>query len=40
MCGAPFISDYQGSARDNRYVHLFWNDSRAGTQELFTGDDL
>jgi hypothetical protein len=34
--GAQFIGDYQGLAADNLFVHLFWNDTRTGAQEIFT----
>jgi hypothetical protein len=34
--GAQFIGDYQGLAADNNYVHPFWNDTRTGSQEIFT----
>ncbi len=34
--GAEFIGDYQGLAADNTFVHLFWNDTRTGDQEVFT----
>jgi len=31
-----FIGDYQGLAVDNHFAHVFWNDTRTGTQEIFT----
>jgi hypothetical protein len=31
-----FIGDYQGLAADNQFVHPFWNDTRTGSQEIFT----
>jgi hypothetical protein len=34
--GAAFIGDYHGLAADNHFVHLFWNDTRTGAQEVFT----
>lgn len=34
--GLQFIGDYQGLAVDNAYVYPFWNDSRTGTQQIFT----
>ena len=34
--GMQFIGDYQGLAVDNRFVHPLWNDSRTGSQQLFT----
>ena len=34
--GSQFIGDYQGLAADNRFVHPFWNDTRTGSQEIFT----
>lgn len=34
--GQQFIGDYQGLAADNIFVHPFWNDSRTGSQEIFT----
>ena len=34
--GLQFIGDYQGMAADNLYVHPFWNDTRTGSQEIFT----
>ncbi|TME09352.1 MAG: exo-alpha-sialidase, partial [Chloroflexi bacterium] len=33
--GQQFIGDYQGLAADNHFVHLFWNDTRTGKQEIF-----
>ncbi len=30
-----FIGDYQGLAVDNHFAHVFWNDTRTGTQEIF-----
>jgi hypothetical protein len=38
--GSQFIGDYQGLAADNQFVHLFWNDTRSGTQEIFTATVL
>ena len=34
--GAQFIGDYQGLAADDHFVHPFWNDTRTGSQEIFT----
>ncbi len=34
--GNQFIGDYQGLAVDDHFVHPFWNDTRTGTQEIFT----
>ena len=34
--GQGFIGDYQGLSADNLFVHPFWNDTRTGTQEIFT----
>jgi hypothetical protein len=34
--GSQFIGDYQGLAADNSFVHPFWNDTRTGSQEIFT----
>lgn len=34
--GLQFIGDYQGLAADNTFVHPFWNDTRTGSQEIFT----
>lgn len=34
--GNQFIGDYQGLATDNTFVHPFWNDTRTGSQEIFT----
>ncbi|MGZ6392409.1 MAG: sialidase family protein, partial [Ktedonobacterales bacterium] len=34
--GAQFIGDYQGLAADDRFVHPFWNDTRTGSQEIYT----
>jgi hypothetical protein len=34
--GNGFIGDYQGLAATNDYVHPFWNDTRTGSQEIFT----
>ncbi len=34
--GAEFIGDYQGLTADNHFVHLFWNDTRPGDQEIYT----
>ncbi len=34
--GSQFIGDYQGLAAGNSFVHPFWNDTRTGTQEIFT----
>jgi hypothetical protein len=31
-----FIGDYQGLAVDNHFAHVFWNDTRTGSQEIFT----
>jgi hypothetical protein len=34
--GNRFLGDYQGLAVDNTFAHPFWNDTRAGSQQLFT----
>lgn len=34
--GSQFIGDYQGLAADNHFAHPFWNDTRTGSQEIFT----
>lgn len=34
--GQGFIGDYQGLSADNLFVHPFWNDTRTGSQEIFT----
>jgi hypothetical protein len=34
--GQQFIGDYQGLAADDLFVHPFWNDTRTGSQEIFT----
>ena len=34
--GQQFIGDYQGLAADNYFAHPFWNDTRTGSQEIFT----
>ena len=34
--GKKFIGDYQGLAADATFVHVFWNDTRTGRQEIFT----
>jgi hypothetical protein len=34
--GQQFIGDYQGLAVTNQYAYPFWNDSRTGSQEIFT----
>jgi hypothetical protein len=34
--GTPFFGDYQGLAADNLFVHLLWNDTRTGVQQLVT----
>ncbi len=34
--GQQFIGDYQGLTADNTFVHPFWNDTRTGSQEIFT----
>ena len=34
--GLQFIGDYQGLAVNNQYVLPFWNDTRTGSQEIFT----
>ncbi len=34
--GKKFIGDYQGLVADATFVHLFWNDTRTGKQEIFT----
>jgi hypothetical protein len=34
--GLQFIGDYQGLAAAGTYFYPFWNDSRIGTQEIFT----
>jgi hypothetical protein len=31
-----FFGDYQGLAADTQFVHVFWNDTRTGAQEIFT----
>ncbi len=31
-----FFGDYQGLAVDNHFAHVFWNDTRTGSQEIFT----
>jgi hypothetical protein len=31
-----FFGDYQGLAADDHFVHVFWNDTRTGAQEIFT----
>ncbi len=31
-----FIGDYQGLSADDHFVHPFWNDTRTGSQEIFT----
>ncbi len=31
-----FFGDYQGLAADDHFAHVFWNDTRAGSQEIFT----
>jgi hypothetical protein len=31
-----FIGDYQGLAADDQFVRPFWNDTRTGSQEIFT----
>jgi hypothetical protein len=34
--GLQFIGDYQGLSADNTFVHPFWNDTRTGSQQIFT----
>ena len=34
--GSQFIGDYQGLTVDNQFAHPFWNDTRSGSQEIFT----
>jgi hypothetical protein len=34
--GLKFIGDYQGLAADNFFAHPFWNDTRTGSQQIFT----
>jgi hypothetical protein len=34
--GSQFIGDYQGLTVDNHFAHPFWNDTRTGSQEIFT----
>lgn len=34
--GSQFIGDYQGLAVDNHFAHPFWNDTRTGSQQIFT----
>ncbi|HET8906711.1 MAG TPA: sialidase family protein [Ktedonobacterales bacterium] len=34
--GLQFIGDYQGLAVDNTFAYPFWNDTRTGSQEIFT----
>jgi len=34
--GLQFIGDYQGLAADDTFAHPFWNDSRTGSQQIFT----
>jgi hypothetical protein len=34
--GLQFIGDYQGLSADDTFVHPFWNDTRTGSQEIFT----
>lgn len=34
--GLKFIGDYQGLAADNAFAHPFWNDTRTGSQQIFT----
>lgn len=34
--GLQFIGDYQGLAVNNQFVYPFWNDTRTGSQEIFT----
>ena len=34
--GDGFIGDYQGLAATNQFVYPFWNDTRTGSQEIFT----
>jgi hypothetical protein len=31
-----FFGDYQGLAVDNHFAHVFWNDTRTGSQQIFT----
>lgn len=31
-----FFGDYQGLVADNHFAHVFWNDTRIGSQEIFT----
>ena len=34
--GLQFIGDYQGLAVTNQFAYPFWNDTRTGSQEIFT----
>jgi hypothetical protein len=34
--GNQFIGDYQGLASDDHFAHPFWNDTRTGSQQVFT----
>lgn len=34
--GQQFIGDYQGIASDDHFAHPFWNDTRTGSQQVFT----
>lgn len=34
--GLEFIGDYQGLAVNNQFAYPFWNDTRTGSQEIFT----
>jgi hypothetical protein len=34
--GLQFIGDYQGLAVNDRFAYPFWNDTRTGSQEIFT----
>lgn len=34
--GLQFIGDYQGLAVNNQFAYPFWNDTRTGSQEIFT----
>ncbi|HLW03200.1 MAG TPA: sialidase family protein [Ktedonobacterales bacterium] len=31
-----FFGDYQGLAVDDHFAHVFWNDTRTGSQQIFT----
>ena len=34
--GLQFIGDYQGLAVSDQFAFPFWNDTRTGSQEIFT----